>query len=99
MWGDEMTDELQQLMTEYADLRRTYIESAPGSYINEPLTYEQRMVALSDSVPCKPDRRMWTEEEYAEKLAEYNRLIGYKLSPLGNYSKRQPAIARSGTGA
>lgn len=80
-----MTDELQQFMTKYAELRRIYIEKTPDSY--EPLTYEQRMIALSDSVPCKPERSMWSAEEYEQKLAEYNRLIGYKLSPLGNYGR------------
>lgn len=51
----------------------------------EPLTYEQRMIALSDGVPTKPDPRLYTPEEYAAKLAEYERQIGYKLSPIGNY--------------
>lgn len=81
-------DPLYVFATEYAALRRTIIElpSTPA----EPLAYEQRMVALSDSVPTKPERGMWTAEEYEEKLAEYNRRIGYKLSPLGDYVYRGP---------
>lgn len=54
------------------------------------LTYGQCQVVMHDSVPAKPDPRSWTPEEYEEKLAEYDRRIGYKLSPLGNYVYRGP---------
>ena len=79
-------DQLHIFGTEYAKLRQAIIELPSAS--TEPLTHEQRMVALSDSVPTKPERGMWTAEEYEEKLAEYNQRIGHKLSPLGNYVYR-----------
>lgn len=76
-------DNLDQFGREYAELRRSLIETPPAPM--ERLTDAQRQVVAHDGVPCKPDPRMWTAEEYAEKLAEYNRRIGYKLSPLGNH--------------
>lgn len=90
-----MNDQLQQFATEYAKLRQAYIDAMPGSYSTEPLTHEQRMVVLSDSVPSKPDPSLWTAAEYAEKLAEYERLVGYKLSPLGNYNTASPRNTRT----
>lgn len=91
-------DQLGELMSNYAELRRFVIDSAPGSYTKEPLTHEQRMVALHDGVPAKPDRRLYTEEEYEQKLAEYNSKIGYKLSPLGGHGahqrERRPVLAQ-----
>ena len=78
-----MTDQLDDFAREYAELRRWLIEM-PTPYPG-PLTDEQRMIALSDGIPAKPEPGMWGGHESAEKIAEYNRLIGYKLSPLGNY--------------
>ncbi len=82
-------DQLGELMSNYAELRRAVIDSAPGSHTDEALTHDQRMVALSDGVPVKPTRQMWGDE-YEEKLAEYERKVGYKLSPLGNYVYNGP---------
>ncbi len=87
-----MTDQLGQFGQEYAEVRRLLIEMStpyPG-----PLTGDQRAIALSDGIPAKPDPRSWSTDEYAEKVAGYDRLIGYKLSPLVNYgapwSRHQP---------
>lgn len=82
-------DQLSKLMINYAELRRTVIDSAPGSYTDEPLTCDQRLAALHDGVPAKPDPRSWSAEEYEQKRAEYNRRVGYRLSPLGVHGAHQ----------
>lgn len=78
-----MTDQLDEFGRIYAEVRQRLIDTPPAPMGR--LTDAQRAVVAHDGVPCRPDPRMWTAEEYAEKLAEYNRRIGYKISPLGNY--------------
>jgi hypothetical protein len=78
-----MMDKLEILLREYAEVRRLLIEQPPAPL--ERLTDNQRQIALHDNAPIKPDPAMWSAEEYAIKLADYERRGHHRLSPLGDY--------------